>query len=333
MSGIRPGLVAVVLVFAAQAALGREGKAMEDCTTTVSPGADLQKELDRLPAGAVLCLAPGRYKGGVRIARSVTVRPGGPGDVVMDSDLGGGVVQVASDGVRVVLEGLTLTGGNWPGGGAVAVTGHGAQVSLRGCRVARNRARTKWLGAVIAVGHGNQVILERCRVTDIEADDASGPGQAVAVTQEGRLVVTDSLVAGRAGQGGSLIAVRDGASVVIERSTLVNEGDGRALEVFGTTTDQPAVTVLDSIVSGGEAIRAENARIVVDRSVIHGVVVGPASLGPDTHRADPAFDRSGSEPYRPSASSPAAGLARGGGMDLAGRERPDRGATAGAFER
>lgn len=333
MSGIRQGLGVVFLVCAAGAAFGREGKRMADCTTKVPPGAALQQELDRLPAGAVVCLAPGRYPGGLRVERSVTIRPGGPGDVVMDADLVGGVVQVASDRARVVLEGLTLSGGNWSGGGALAVTGRGAEVTLRGCRVVRNRARTQWLGAVVTVGHDNQVVLERCRVTDIDSDDESGPGQAIAVTQEARLVVRDSLVAGRAGKGGSLVAVRDGASVVIERSTLVNEGDGRALEVFGTTTDTPAVTVLDSIVSGGEAVRTENARVAVDRSVVHGEVVGAESLGPDTRRAHPAFERRDPEPYRPSASSPAVGLARGGGKDLAGRDRPDRGATAGAFEK
>lgn len=280
-----------------------------------------------------MCLVPGRYPGGLRIERSVTIRPAGPGDVVFDADLRGFVVQVASDKARVVLERLTLSGGNWSGGGAVAVTGRGVEVTLRGCKLVHNRPRTKWLGAVITASHDNHVVLERCRISDIESDDESGPGQAIAIAQEAKLVMRDSLVVGRAGKGGSVIAVRDRASMVIERSTLVSEGDGRVLEVFGTTTDMPAVTVLDSILSGGEVVRAENARVVVDRSVVHGEVVGTASLGPDTRRADPAFLRLGPEPYRPSASSPAAGLARGGGKDLAGHERPDRGATAGAFEK
>ncbi len=308
-------------------------KTMDTCPVTARPGDDLQGMLDQVPEGGMLCLTPGRYVGRLRIGRAATIRAQGRGEVVLDAEFGGTVVHVACDRGPVVLEGLTLTGGNGSQGGALAVTGMGAEVLLRGCSIVRNRARTKWLGAVITVTHDNQVVLERCRIGDIEGDDASGPGQAVAVTQAGKLVVKDSLVVERTGKGGSLIAARDGASIVIERSTLVVEGDGRALDASGTTTDQPAVTVLDSIVSGGEAIHGENASILVERSVVHGDIVGPVTLGRDTRRADPAFEGRGPEPYRPSGSSPAVGLARGRGRDLAGRERPEHGATAGAFEK
>lgn len=311
----------------------RGTKTMDTCPVTAQPGDDLQGVLDQVPEGGTLCVAPGRYPGRLRIGRAVTIRAESSGEVVLDAELGGTVVHVACDRGPVVIEGLTLTGGNGSQGGAVAVTGMGAEVVLRGCSIARNRARTKWLGAIITVTHDNQVVLERCRTMDIESDDASGPGQAVAVTQAGKLVVKDSLVVGRTGKGGSLIAVRDGASITVERSTLVVEGEGRVLEVFGTTTDKPAVTIAGSIVSGGEAIRGENASILVERSVVHGDLVGPVTLGQDARRGDPAFARRDPEPYRPSASSPAVGLARGGGRDLAGRERPERGATAGAFEK
>ncbi len=213
------------------------------------------------------------------------------------------------------------------------MTGAEADVVLRDCTLARNRARAKWLGAVVSVIANNRLTMERCRLVEVDAEDASGSGQAIAVSGEAEVVMRDSLVAGGARKGGSLVLLRDAARLLVARSTLVKEGEGYALEALGTTTDRPSVSIADSIVSGGEASRSEmDAAVALDRSVVHGRMAGPVTLGPAVRQTDPAFAGNQPEPYRPSRTSPAAGLARGGGRDLAGRTRPVVGVCAGAFE-
>ena len=69
------------------------------------PGA-LARALDRAPAGAVLRLAPGRHRGGVRIVRPVAIE-GRPG-VVVDGRGVGDVLRVAAPGV--VIRGLEIRG-------------------------------------------------------------------------------------------------------------------------------------------------------------------------------------------------------------------------------
>lgn len=323
----------LVLGCAAGVVHGREEGTMTQCERQVQPGAALEEEIARLPDGGTLCLAPGRYPGGLRIERSLTLRA--DGEAVLDSGHQGTVIHVTGEGTKVVIRGVTLTGGNAQHGAAVVVTGSETEVVLEGCVLKGHRARTKWLGGVVVIRDDARVTLRRCRVVDWESDNDAGSGQGVVVTSGGRLILADSLLVGRARKGGSLITVRDNASALIERSTLVNEGDGAVLEVRGTTTDTATATVQDSILQGGEAVRSEvNARVVVDRSVVHGETIGTVTLGPDVRRADPGLEKRDPEPFRPGATSPAIGLARGGGaLDLAGRPRPDVRATAGAFER
>lgn len=77
----------------------------EDCRKA-SPGAPLQAQLDALPDGGALCLAPGRYPGDLEISRAITLW-GTPESVIVSSRVGS-TIRVGGAGGR--LAGFTIDG-------------------------------------------------------------------------------------------------------------------------------------------------------------------------------------------------------------------------------
>ncbi len=302
---------------------------MKACNEVLEAGADLQSAVEKARPGSVLCLAPGRYTAALRPPRSVELRATGDG-VVLDAGDAGRVLQVSSDDLRVVLEGIRLTGGNAREGGAVEVSGF-SEVVLRDCTLSGNRARGAGGGALLA--SAGRVRVQRCR---IEANQG-GAGSAILATQVASVLLQDSLVDGTPGGEGAVVSVQDGAALEVLRSTVLAGRTGTAISACGTTSRSPEVTVSDSILQGRTSLENDGlqpAKIRVQRSVLGGEVGGVEELDASVVRGDPRFAGSGPRPLGPAEGSPAIGLALGGGAtDLTGRPRPDRQATAGAFER
>ena len=310
------------LVRPALASSDQEAK-MTECTKTVRPGQDLGAVLSTAPDGAVVCLAPGRYAGGLRVERSVTLRgEGEPGEVVIDADDAARVLTVVAKGAKVLVESVTLTGGSADAGGAVT-TETFAELVLRRCVLRGNRSRDFGGGAVYASrGH---IVLERCRLVD----NTARQGIAVLASQVARIEVRDSLVISTDPKGAAL-AAGDGAELTIERSTIVCAGP--ALSAAGTTSRAPKVAITDSIVSGRPLLTNSPrlpATVVITRTLLHGEAAGFEDGG-GNKTGDPMLD---SHTYKPTEGSPAGGMARGGVADLDGAPRPEVGATAGALER
>jgi len=292
----------------------------------IEPGEDLARAVADAPPGAVLVLSPGRYPARLVVERDVTLRGDG-GEVVLDGEERGGVVAVYVDDVTVTLEGLTVTGGSAPQGGAVALAGM-SRVELRGCVLRGNVGRQGPGGAIYA--EQGTVALERCRVEDNLAPD----GAAAFIDGIASLRASASLLTGQGGAGDGVVCVRDGADAALVGTTIVAGGSAAALSAAGTTSRQPEIEVTGSVLVGSPAIAVptpNGARVTVARSVLHtaaGGFIGEAGV----RLRDPGFVGSGHEPYRPAPGSPAVGLAAGGGVDLTGRERPSDAATAGALE-
>jgi nitrous oxidase accessory protein len=72
----------------------------------VAPGGDLQAVVESAPAGAAICLAPGRYPGPLVLAQPITLW--GPADAVVHTSGQGTTIRVTGTGVR--LAGFTLDG-------------------------------------------------------------------------------------------------------------------------------------------------------------------------------------------------------------------------------
>ena len=90
---------------AALFAAGVSGSAVAE-TLTAAPEQSLQALLDRAQDGDVIELAPGEYKGGLRIERRV-VLTGRPG-AVLDGGGSGNVVTVTAP--DVIIRGVTIRG-------------------------------------------------------------------------------------------------------------------------------------------------------------------------------------------------------------------------------
>ena len=292
---------------------------------TIDPNDNLRDVLTRLPSGAVVTLKPGVYQGGLELRRSVTLRGlGGPEGVRLDADDRGSCLSIPVDDIDVVVEGVTLTGGNGEAGGAVAVHAM-ARATLVNCVLSGNRSRQTPGGAVyLAEG---ELTLRRCLLVDNVADNAP----AVFADEIATLRLEDCFATDEVGPTEAVIRIRDGAEVTIVRSTVMARGSGSAIHVSGTTTRKPEVIISDSVLCGANAIDSPSpfgAVVQTARSVLSstqttdfldlgGTIVAPPKL---SHKGVPAAD------------SPAIGLARGGGtVDLRGRPRPDQSA-AGAIE-
>lgn len=301
------------------------------CVVTLDPGADVGAAVASAEAGAVICLRAGRYEGALVVGRSVTLRGlGAPGEAVLDAAKGGPVVAVRDDDLEVRLEGLTLEGGSASGGGGgVQLTGM-STVRLVGCTLRDNVARQGPGGAVYA--DRGTVALERCRVDTNEATDAPG----VFVDGIASLKVETSLIRGAGGPTDAVVRVRDGADAAIAHTTIVAEGEAAALHASGTSSRAPDVAVVDSVLAGKAALDVPGpfpGHVTVARSVLSAAAADAYSdLGGATVAA-PGFAGEGAEPWAPGAGSAACGLAQGGGVDLAGKARPEDGACAGALER
>ena len=297
------------------------------CTVSLAPGADLAAALAAAAPGALVCLAPGRYPASLVLSRDVTLRGAGPGEVVLDAEQRGPVIAVHADDVTVRLEGLALTGGGAPQGGAVLLTGL-SRVELSGCLLHRNKARQGGGGAIYA--DQGTVLVERCRIAENDAPDAP----AAYVDGIASLRVSVSLLVGEGGPTASVVRVRDGADATFANATVVAIGQASALHVSGTTSRAPEVLVRDTILAGPRALDVPappGPQVTVVRSVLS-LAAGGFVGGGGVRIRNPGFVDDGAEPYRPGPDSPACGLAEADEADLSGRPRPRTGATAGAFE-
>ena len=108
-----------------------------ECTISVHPGESIQAAIDRVPEGAVVCLAEGKWREEICIKKSVTLR----GQVAQRSVIrakkkGIPVVQISSDGeIQVYIEKLTVTGARDAPG--IQVEGS-AQAAIIGSTISRN---------------------------------------------------------------------------------------------------------------------------------------------------------------------------------------------------
>lgn len=288
------------------------------CSKTLEPGADLGAAVAAASAGATLCLKPGSYVAALRVDKPLTLRGLGPG-VVVDGDGRGSVVRVAAEGAHLTLEDLTLSGGEADLGGAIEVLAE-ARVTVTGCVLQGNVARD--LGGAIHLDRG-ELVVQRTVLRDNRAKQ----GGAILLDGHARARISDSLFASNQASRGAAVTVRHEAKLALSRSTLAaNQGDAADLRARGSIGSQPEVVLDGCVLFGGLDARPPHA-VVVTRTVFAPGARGFV-IGPDNVQHDPLLDAA----HRPTAGSPAAGRAPGGGSDLAGAQRPAEAATAGAYE-
>lgn len=218
---------------------------------------ELTKRIESAQAGARIHLPAGRLQGLWVLRQGITLIGAGPEHTIIDAHGRGAVFVVEAGTADVCLQGMTLTGGNSRAGGAVA-THHGAQVTLRDCRFAHNRA-SNGRGGAINIQRGS-VRLERCELVQNTASE----GGAVFVGEDAQADLRNCWLAQNSAERGGALAFGDGARVHIEDTRLEeNEAVRTAhhMYTFGDATRRPHIR-LCRVVFG--EVSADGPRIVND---------------------------------------------------------------------
>jgi nitrous oxidase accessory protein len=104
------------------------------CTIELPAGTALDRELDRLPQGAVVCLSPGSYPGPIRITRKATLW--GPPEAVVRSSGSGSTIEVTASGSELLGFSVDGSGGRFDKLDA-AVRIHADDVRVSGLTITR----------------------------------------------------------------------------------------------------------------------------------------------------------------------------------------------------
>jgi len=229
------------------------------CTHTIAaPGAEpLGEALTRAEAGDTICLGPGEYRSEawpLPLRQDVTLRgSAGAARTVLVGDGQRPLLGLAAHGLVVRLEGLTLSGGAGPEGGAVAAANDPKKLEIVDCLLRGNRAWRAGGGALYL--DGGLLILERTRVLDNEAPRGGG----LFLDQAARAELRQVVIAGnRAKAAGGGLLLWDGVVLDAQGSTFAanscdNGGRGAQLAILRTPGRAPVVSLRDCLLGPAPA--------------------------------------------------------------------------------
>ncbi len=216
-------------------------------------GSALRDALKSAEAGAVIEVAAGRYEGPLVLRRSVEIHgTGDGGDVIIDASEEGAVVVLEGRRNRVLLSGLTLTGGLSRGGGGVKVPG-GAWLTMRDCVI--DNCNGGSVGGGGLYGRRGELLLERVQFTG----NRGRQGGAALLDGDATVTFNDCSFHNNQATGGGAVAVLDRAKVSLrgcEFSGNLVDGNplapGSALWVAPSPRAPAPVLVIDCTIDGSE---------------------------------------------------------------------------------
>jgi len=167
--------------------------------------------IESVPAGTVVELAPGRYRGPIRIDRPLTLK--GAGDLTrIEGDGDTSAVQVAVDEPGLVyFESLTIADGGGANGGGLAI--HSGRVRLFNLRVHGCSATESGGGLFV---EDAEVEARLLRMSELSA----ARGGAVAVRGDARFSIFDGEIRDASADVGGAIHVSEAAHVRLSGLTL-----------------------------------------------------------------------------------------------------------------
>lgn len=207
-------------------------------------------------AGDTIDLEPGatgRYVGNFTVSTlgGLTVQPAPGASGIVLTGHGAGSVLAVDTGVQVVLDDLTVTGGQATGGGGGGIVASKATVTLDGVTVTGNRAG---FGAGIVVAGGTLTVVGST-VTGNVAGALGGGGIGIA---GGTVRVVRSAITGNSGTGAGGGGIYAGsATLVVDDSTLAGNSTpnvGGGIGASGSTVTVEASTVSGNRAAAGSAL-------------------------------------------------------------------------------
>jgi len=199
---------------------------------TVQPHHNLQHAIEMAPEGAVVHLAAGTWETHLDISKSLTLRGSEDGSTIRGLEGDAPVIRVHTPGedeIVVVLDGLTVTGGEDRHGPGLRLEGS-AQVMLTNATIERNGLAGVWIqdttqatieGSAINGSFGGIRVWDSAQATVANStveDNAFG----VSVSGTAVTSITDSTIAGNELGG---ISVGQSAQVTIANSTIERNGE------------------------------------------------------------------------------------------------------------
>ena len=157
---LRSGAAVVALLAAAwiHGAVPVEAVVPEGATLEVSVGESIQAAIDTAEPGDIVSIGAGVFRESLVVDRSVTLRGAAEGTTISGEDFGA-AVRVVGEGVRVRIEGLTVTGGRGFRGHGIQTEG-GVTVELIDVTSTGNA----WCG--VWATDRSTLVLENCRLAE-----------------------------------------------------------------------------------------------------------------------------------------------------------------------
>jgi parallel beta-helix repeat protein len=214
----------------------------------------LQEAINQVRPGGTITVAAGTYRGQLQIYKSVTIRGAGSGRTILQAPgTDWTVVNIATDQLNVVLEGLTVTGGRR---GVQIDTGPNGNITLKEVKVDRNGAGGRTDVGILVFGQGT-VTLEQVSIS-------GNRGQGIGVFGRPHVTVRNTTIAQNAQHG---IFTIGRPTMVIESSTI----RGNELRGIGLFNDTQATIHRSTIENNGGfsgIVLANNSQVTIEGSTI-----------------------------------------------------------------
>lgn len=267
---------ALVILAVAASKIGPVGLAQANCTVTVKPGESIQKAIDSVQEGAVICLATGTWEENITVRKSLTLRGAGQEYTSIKSKPFP-IIQLTQPPViliqssvekSVLVEGLNISGARLDVG--VRVQGR-ARATFSHVRIFDNR-----FGDLVAEGSSEMIIIN-AYLSHISVRDSSRANLSnvevyqgfVDVRGSASLVITNSRIL--LGVGLPSLQATASAQVSIVGSTI----SGGSISVL--IKDFASVRISNSQVSNGvNGVRVED---MADLDIRDSRIVGHAGCG------------------------------------------------------
>ncbi len=239
------------------------------------PYTQIQPAVDAAAAGDAVAVGPGRYAGGIVIAKALTLSGAGAGSTVISG--GGPVITVSA--APVIIRALTVTGGHLQGdGGGILNTG---ALTVADTIISHNTADFYGGGLANEGGCGIDLTASLTLRDDLIAGNVSGlDGGGIYNICTANAVIRGTVIRGNTALDGGGIESDIGATMslrfdAIRRNSSLNYGGGIGLLGGSATIADTTISGNTTGDSGAGGILAGGNLSISDSTINHNDTSGP----------------------------------------------------------
>jgi parallel beta-helix repeat protein len=222
-----------------------------DQVTVPLEAATIQEAVNRVKAGGTITVSAGTYKEQVQIYKSLTIRGAGIDRTTLQAPGPDWLaLNVATDGLAVVLEGMTVSGGY---GGILIAAGPASAITLQDLRVKGDPTGRYTL---LSIWEEPTVTLDRVSVLGSQYHGLDVLGQAKLTVQDS--TISDSILGGVVISGSAVVTMRD-TTIARNGSYGVNVSSTAVAELTDCTVG--ANTTVGIRVYGSAQVTLTNTRV------------------------------------------------------------------------